>query len=96
MARNFPNIMETDIKIQEAQRVPNKLNPKRPTPKHIIIKMAKVEKKEKILKAVREKQRVNYKKNPHKAIRRFLYRNSTGQMRVARYIQSSKREKFVF
>ena len=42
MAENFPNIKDTDIKIQEAQRSPNKLNPKRPIPRHIIIKMAKV------------------------------------------------------
>ena len=42
MAENFPNLKETDIKIQEAQRAPNKLNPNRPTTRHIIIKMAKV------------------------------------------------------
>ena len=42
MAENFPNIKDTDIKIQEAQRAPNKLNPNRPTPRHIIIKMEKV------------------------------------------------------
>ena len=59
MAENFPNLMETDIKIQEAQRAPNKLNPNRPTPRHIIIRMAKV--KEKILKAAKEKQSINYK-----------------------------------
>ena len=53
MAENFPNLMETDIKIQEAQRVPNKLNPNRPTPRHTIIKMAKF--KERILKATRGK-----------------------------------------
>ena len=41
MAENFPNLKETDIKIQEAQRAPNKLNPNRPTSRHIIIKMAK-------------------------------------------------------
>ena len=40
MAEKCPN--ETDIKIQEAQREPNKLNPNRPTPRHIIIKMEKV------------------------------------------------------
>ena len=34
MAENFPNLKETDIKIQEAQRAPNKLNPNRPTPRH--------------------------------------------------------------
>ena len=39
MAENFPNVKDTDIKIQEAQRVPDKLNPNRPTPRHIIMKM---------------------------------------------------------
>ena len=63
MAVNFPNLKkETDIQIQEAQRVLNKINPKRPILRHIIIKMAKV--KERILKAAREKQRVNYKGTP--------------------------------
>ena len=42
MAKNFPNLKATDIKIQKAQRAPNKLNANRPTPRHIIIKMAKV------------------------------------------------------
>ena len=36
VAENFPNLNDTDIKIQEAQRAPNKLNPKRPTPRHIM------------------------------------------------------------
>ena len=61
MTENFPNLKDTDIKIQEAQRTPNKLNPNRPTSRHIIIKMAKVNIKERILKAAREKQSVNYK-----------------------------------
>ena len=52
MSENFPNLKETVIKIQEAQRAPNKLNPNKPTPRHII-KMAKI--KESILKAAREK-----------------------------------------
>ena len=43
MAENFPNLKkETDIQVQEAQRVPNKVNQNRPTPRHTIIKMAKV------------------------------------------------------
>ena len=45
MAENFPNIKETVIKIWEAQRAPNKLNPNRPTSRHII-KTAKVKDKE--------------------------------------------------
>ena len=64
MSENFPNLKETDIKIQEAQRAPNKLNPNRPTPRHIIIKMAKVTDKERILKVEREKQSINYKRPP--------------------------------
>ena len=65
MAENFPNLKkETNIQIQETQRAPNKLNSKRPTPRHIIIKMAKVKDKERILKAAREKQRVNYNGTP--------------------------------
>ena len=55
MAENFPNLKkETDMQVQEAQRVPNKINPNRPTLRHIIVKMVKV--KERILKAAREKQ----------------------------------------
>ena len=52
--------------IQEAQRVPIKWNPKRPSPRHIIIKMAKFQDKARILKAVREKQEVIYKGVPIK------------------------------
>ena len=64
IAGNFPNLQDTDFKIQEAQRAPNKWNSNRPTPGHIIIKMAKVNEKEKILKAAREKQNVTYKGTP--------------------------------
>ena len=53
---------EIDIQVQEAQRVPNKLDPKRNTPRHIIIKMPKVKDKERILKAAREKEGVTYKR----------------------------------
>ena len=42
MMENFPNLMREKVtQIQETQRVPNKRNPKRPTARHIIIKMAK-------------------------------------------------------
>ena len=46
MAENFPNLKETDINIQEAETAPNKVNPNRPTPRYIIIKIAKVKDKE--------------------------------------------------
>ena len=53
---NFPNLVkEIDIQIEEAQRVPNKMDTKRTTPRHIIIKMPKVKDQERILKTAREK-----------------------------------------
>ena len=56
IAENFPNLgKETDTQVQEAQRFPNRLNPKRSTSGPIIIKMSKVKDKEKILIAAREK-----------------------------------------
>ena len=43
MKENFPNLVkEIDMQVQKAQRVPNKMDTKRPTPRHIIIKMSKV------------------------------------------------------
>ena len=55
MKENFPNLVkEIDMQVQEAQRVPNNMDAKRPIPRHIIIKMPKVKDKERILKATRE------------------------------------------
>ena len=55
MKENFPNLVkEIEMHIQEAQRIPNKMNTEGPTPRHIIIKMPKVKDKERILKAARE------------------------------------------
>ena len=63
---NFPNLAkETDFQeVQEAQRVPKKLDPRRKTPRHIIITLLKIKDKERILKAVREKETVTYKGVP--------------------------------
>ena len=54
-------LKEIDIQAQEAQRVSNKLDLKRTTQRHIIIKMPKVKDKERILKAAREKQLVTFR-----------------------------------
>ena len=63
MTENFPNtVVEIHIQVQEVQRILNKMNPKRPTPRHIIIKMPKV--KDRFLKAAREEKFVNYKGAP--------------------------------
>ena len=65
MMVNFPNLMmEIDIQVQKEQRVPNKMTSKRPTPRHIIIKIAPSKDKERILKAAREKHLVAYKGAP--------------------------------
>ena len=50
--------------VQEARRVPKKLDSKRNTPKHIIIKLPKIKDKERIVKAAREKETVTYKGVP--------------------------------
>ena len=56
MKENFPSIAkELDMQVQEEQRVPNKLHPKRNTPRIIVIKMPKFKDKESILKASRER-----------------------------------------
>ena len=64
-AENFPNIGKKQLtQIQEAQQVPYKINPRRNTPRHTIIKLTKIKDKEKILKAAREKKQVTYKGTP--------------------------------
>ena len=66
MKENFPNLAkEIDFQeVQEAQRVPKKLDPRRNTPRHIIITLAKIKDKERILEAAREKDTVTYKGVP--------------------------------
>ena len=66
MKENFANLAkEIDFQeVQEAQRVPKKLDPRRNTPRHIIIKLPKTKDKDRILKAARGKQRVTYKGVP--------------------------------
>ena len=66
MKENFPNLAkEIDFQeVQEAQRVLKKLDPRRNTPKHIIITLSKIKNKERILEAAREKETVTYKGVP--------------------------------
>ena len=58
--------MEKEVihQVQEAQRVPYRINPKRNMPRHILVKLTKTKNKEGILKAARKKQQVTYKGNP--------------------------------
>ena len=50
--------------VQEVQRVPYRINPRRNTPRHILIKLSKIKDKEKLLKAAREKRQITYKGTP--------------------------------
>ena len=62
MMENFPNLRREKVtQIQDSQRVPSKRNPKTPTSRHIIVKMAQFQDKQRILKAAREKKEVTYK-----------------------------------
>ena len=66
MKENFPSLAkEIDFQeVQEAQRVPKKLDPRRNTPRHIIIPLAKIKKKERILEAARERTQLPTKDFP--------------------------------
>ena len=67
MMENFPNLMREKVtQIQESQRVPIKRNPKRPTARHIIMKMAKFQDKERTLKAARGEKGSNIQGSPNK------------------------------
>lgn len=78
MARNFSSLgKETDNEVQESQRVPSKMSPKRKMPKRIIVKMVKGKRKSE----KRKKKKATYyiKKKLHKFNRIFFSRNFTGQ-----------------
>ena len=66
MKENFPNLAKEIHfqEVQEAQRVPKKLDPKRNTPRHIIIKLPMIKEMKRILKVARGKERVTYKGVP--------------------------------
>ena len=73
MKENFPNLAkEIDFQeVQEAQRVPKKLDPRKNTPRHIIITFPKIKHKERILEAAREKDTVTYKGFPIRLLADF-------------------------
>jgi hypothetical protein len=72
MKENFPNLKnDMPMNIQEAYRTPNRLDQKRNSPRHIIIKTTNTLNKDRILKAVREKGQVTYKGRPIRIIPEF-------------------------
>ena len=65
IVEKFPNIGKEIVnKVQEVQGVPYRINPRRNTPRHILIKLSKIKYKEKILKAAREKQQKHTRESP--------------------------------
>ena len=68
MKENFPNLAKEiyfqKVEVQEAQRVPKKLDPREHTPRHIVITLPRIKYEERILKAAREKETVTYKGIP--------------------------------
>ena len=76
IAENFPNMGKEIVnQVQEAQRVPGRINPRRNTLRHIVIKLAENKDRDKIIKATRDKQQTTYKGIPSG----FLNRNSISQ-----------------
>ena len=92
MKENFPSLAkEIDFQeVQEAQRVPKKLDPKRNTPRHIIITLPKMKDKEKILKAARET--VTYKGVPLRLSADFSKETLQAKKELERSIQSHERQ----
>lgn len=63
---NFPNLWKkTNPQSQEANRTPSYLNPKRPSPRHILLKLSKINDKERIPQAAKEKKKVTSKRKAH-------------------------------
>ena len=94
MKESFPNLAkEIDFQeVQEAQRVPKKLDSRRNTPSHIIITLPKIKDKERMLKASREKERVTYKGVPiRNSYQLSSPSNLEGKMGLERSIQSHER-----
>ena len=85
IVENFPKVWKEIItQVQETQRVPNRINPRQNTPRHILIKLTKTKHKEQILKAAREKQQ-NTQGDSHRDNCRSFNRNASGQEGMAKH-----------
>ena len=96
MKENSPNLAkEIDFQeVQEAQRVPKKLDPRKYTPKHIIITLPKIKDKERILEAAREKDSY-LQRSSHRIVSCFLKRNLAGKKGLERSIQSHEKQESI-
>ena len=86
IVENFPKMgKEIITQVQETQRVPNRINSRQNTPRHILIKLTKIKHKKQILKAAREKKTNNTQGNSHKDNSWSFNRNSSSQEVMARH-----------
>ena len=94
MKVNFLNLVkEIDFQeVQEAQGVPKKLDPRKHTPRYIIITLPKIKDKERILKAVREKDTVTYKGVPMRLSAEFSKETFQTRRSWERSVQSHERQ----
>ena len=83
---------EIFTQVQETQRVPNRINPRQNTPRHILIKLAKIKYKEQIWKVAREKKTNNTQGDSHKDNSWSFNRNSSGKERMAGHTESDERK----
>ena len=91
---NFPNLSkEMNMQVQEGQRVPKKLDPRKHTPRYIIIKLPKIKEREN-LKSNKRKGDSYLQKSSHKTISWFIKRNLTGSEGLVRSIWSHERQEF--
>ena len=80
---NFPNLgKEIVSQAMEMHRSPNTRDPRKTTPRHIVIKVAKIKDKDRLLKAARERK-TSIQRKTHQGVIRLLNRNLTGQKGVA-------------
>ena len=93
MKEYFPSLpKEIEFQeVQEAQRVPKKLDPRRNIPRHNIITLPKMKEKERILEAVRGKETVIHKGVPIRLAADFS-KETAGKKRLARSIQSDEKQ----
>ena len=90
---NFPTLMREKLKqIKETQTAPNKKDPKKLTPRYIIIKMPNFKDKERILSSKGKTSSI-VQGSSDKAISRFLNRNTTSHKGMARNIPSNEKQR---
>ena len=94
MKENFPSLAkEIDFQeVQEAQRFPKKLDPRKHTPRHIIITLLKIKDKETILKAARKMETVTCKGVPLRLSADFSKETLQAKKELERSIQSHERQ----